>query len=66
MHYYMGKPSGEDYVLAYMWFDIAIAAKNPEAAINLKAAAALLKPDQIARARAMARKCRASRFRLCD
>jgi TPR repeat protein len=66
MHYYMGKPGGdgEDYVRSYMWYDIA-AAKNPEAVINLKAAAALLKPAQIARAREMARKCRASQFKLC-
>jgi TPR repeat protein len=67
MYYYMGKPGGdgEDYIRAYMWYDIAVAAKNPEAVINLKAAAALLKPEQIARAREMARKCRASQFRSC-
>jgi TPR repeat protein len=67
MYYYMGKPGGdgEDYVRAYMWYDIAVAAKNPEAVINLKAAAALLKPAQIARAREMARKCRASQFKSC-
>ncbi len=67
MYYYMGKPGGdgEDYVRAYMWYDIAVAAKNPEAVINLKAAAALLKPAQVARAREMARKCRASQFKSC-
>jgi TPR repeat protein len=67
MYYYLGKPGGdgEDYIRAYMWYDIAVAAKNPEAAINLKAAAALLKPAQIARARDMARKCRASKFKRC-
>jgi len=67
MYYYLGKPGGDgqDYVLSYMWYDVATAAKNPEAGINLKAAAALLKPEQIARARDLARKCRASRFTLC-
>jgi hypothetical protein len=67
MYYYMGKPggNGEDFVRAYMWYDVAAAAKNPEAVINLKAAAALLMPAQIARAREMARKCRASQFKSC-
>jgi TPR repeat protein len=67
MYYYLGKPGGDggDYVRSYMWFEIALAAKNPEAALNLKAAAALLKPQQIARARIMASRCRASRFKQC-
>ena len=64
--YYYKRPAGTaDYVRAYMWFDIAAAAKNAEGVTNRAAAAALLKPDLIARAHAMARECRASRFKLC-
>jgi TPR repeat protein len=65
MYYYSKTATPSDYVRAYMWFDLAADARNGEALTNRKAAAALLRPDQIARAHAMARICRASRFRSC-
>jgi hypothetical protein len=65
MYYYGSAGIVADHVRAYMWFDLAAAAKNAEGVTNRAAAAALLKPGQIARAREMAGKCRASRFKLC-
>jgi hypothetical protein len=64
--YYYGSPCmPADHLRAYMWFDLAAAARNGEGVTNRVAAAVLLKPAQIARAREMAGHCRASRFKLC-
>jgi uncharacterized protein len=44
----------QDYVQAYMWFDLSAAQDNPQAADNRKAAANVMTPAQIAEAKKLA------------
>ena len=54
MMYYLGQADAQDYVLAHMWTNIAVANGEPEAENLRDEVARRLTPDQIAKAERMA------------
>ena len=55
----------QDYSHAHMWLNIAALQSYAYAAVDRDVAAGLMMPDQIAEARAMARRCVASNYADC-
>lgn len=64
--YHMGRGVMEDYILAYMWANIAYGNGLNSAATSRDNAASFLNSDQIAEAQGLARACLASNYRRCD
>ncbi len=64
--YVLGNGVAEDYVRAHMWFNLAAAAGNSDAAKNRDGLEMHMTREQIAEAQAMARKCEASGYKQCD
>jgi len=65
-----GQGVAQDYVKAHMWYNLGAASLSGEhgktATSNRDNIAKRMTPQQIAEAQAMARKCQASNFKLCD
>jgi TPR repeat protein len=55
-----------DVSRAYMWYEVAAEQGNAEAKKELAVISKELTPQQIAEARALAEKCKASKFAQCD
>ena len=55
-----------DVARAYMWYEVAAEQGNAEAKKELAVISKELTPQQISEARAMAEKCKASKFEQCD
>jgi len=64
--YHMGRGVMADFVLAYMWANIAYGNGLNAAAISRDNAASFLDAAQIAEAQALARACVAAQYRDCD
>ena len=56
----------QDYVRANMWFDLAVAQGNDDALTRRDNLEAVLTPEQIAQAQAMATRCFESNYSDCD
>ena len=56
----------QDYVRAYMWFDLVSAAGNGFGTMARDAAARKMTPQQIEEAQNLARECHERNFKTCD
>ena len=55
-----------DVSRAYMWFEVAAEKGNAEAKKELAVISKELTPQQVSDAKALAEKCKASKFEQCD
>jgi hypothetical protein len=64
--YGLGQGVAQDYVRAYMWFNVAAVNGNKLSVENRDIVASKMTPPQIEQAQQMARECIASNFKKCD
>lgn len=66
MMYYSGQGVPRDYVRAHVWFSLAIASGGARAEGNRDIAASKMTPQQIAKAKKMAKDCLANKLKGCN
>ena len=64
--YANGSGVKQNFVLAYMWNELAVQRDEPKSLTNRDAYAAYMTPQQIAEAQKLAKECRARNFKKCD